>query len=101
LTYQPFSSTSVIGAAANNATRWSWTGSGSTAALTMNLDLIAPNLAKPKIANAIYNELGTTATNGISRQYNGSTTQATGLTVTPSGGTLTGGTIYVYGYRSA
>jgi hypothetical protein len=98
LTYQPFSSTSVIGAAANNAARWSWTGAGSTAALTMNLDLIAPNLAKPKIANAIYNELGTTATNGISRQYNASTTQATGLTVTPSGGTLTGGTIYVYGY---
>jgi hypothetical protein len=101
LTYQNFGSTVVIGAAANNAARWSWTGAGSTAALTMNLDLIAPNLAKPKIANAIYNELGINATNGISRQYNGSTTQATGLTVTPSGGTLTGGTIYVYGYGAS
>lgn len=101
LTYQAFGSTTVTGAQASNAARWSWTGAGTTSALNLNLELQAPNLAKPKTAFTFYNEMTTTATNGISRQYNASTSAATGFTITPSTGTLTGGTIYIYGYRKA
>ena len=98
LTYQAFGSTTVVGAQASNAVRWSWTGAGTTAALYMNFDLLGPNLAKPKIGTNQLNEMGTAANNGVSRQYNASTTQATGFTITPDAGNITGGTIYVYGY---
>lgn len=99
LTYQSFGSTTVIGAQASNAARWSWTGAGTTSSLNMNLELHSPNLAKPKTASNFYNEMGISATNGLSRQFNASTTQATGFTITPSTGTITGGIIHVYGYK--
>ena len=98
LTYQNFGSTTVVGAQASNAARWSWTGAGTTAALNMNFEVLAPFLAKPKTGHNIYNEMGIAATNGVSRQFNASTSSATGFTITSSTGTLTGGTIYVYGY---
>ena len=98
LTYQNFASTTVVGAKADNAARWSWTGAGTTAALNMNFEVLAPFLAKPKTGHNIYNEMGIAATNGVSRQFNASTASATGFTITSSTGTLTGGTIYVYGY---
>jgi hypothetical protein len=98
LTYQNFASTTVVGAVANNAARWSWTGAGTTAALNMNFEVLAPFLTKPKTGHNIYNEMGAAATNGVSRQFNASTASATGFTITSSTGTLTGGTIYVYGY---
>jgi hypothetical protein len=101
LTYQNFGSTTITGAQQSNTSRWTWLGVGTTAALNMNMELLAPNLAKPKIASGQYNEMGTSGTNGISRQYNASTTQATGLTITCVGGTITGGTIYVYGYGAS
>ena len=100
LTYQSFGSTTVIGAQASNTARWSWTGAGTTASLNMNLELHSPNLAKPKTASNFYNEMGISATNGLSRQFNASTTQATGFTITPSTGTITGGTIRIYGYNN-
>jgi hypothetical protein len=100
LTYQSFGSTTVVGAQASNAARWSWTGAGTTASLNMHLDLHSPNLAKPKTASNFYNEMGISATNGLSRQFNASTTQATGFTITPSTGTITGGTIRIYGYNN-
>jgi hypothetical protein len=100
LTYQNFGSTTVIGAQASNAARWSWTGAGTTSGLNMNVELHSPNLAKPKTASNFYNEMGISATNGLSRQFNASTTQATGFTITPSTGTLTGGTIRIYGYNN-
>jgi hypothetical protein len=98
LTYQSFGSTTVVGAQGSNAARWSWTGAGNTASLNMNFELSSPFLAKPKTGHNIYNEMGPAATTGISRQFNASTTQATGFTITVSTGTITGGTIYVYGY---
>ena len=100
LTYQSFGSTTVVGAQVSNAARWSWTGAGTTSGLNMNLELHSPNLAKPKTASNFYNEMGISATNGLSRQFNASTTQATGFTITPSTGTLTGGTIRIYGYNN-
>ena len=101
LTYQNFSSTTVTGAMANNLSRWNWIGAGTTATLNMNLELLAPNLAKPKISSAIYNEMTITGTNGISRHYNASTTQATGFTITCVSGNITGGTVYVYGFGAS
>ena len=62
-------------------------------------DLISPNLTKQKFVIG-QNGSSTTAlyfTNGKCT----STSAATGFTITPSSGTITGGTIRVYGYRNS
>lgn len=62
------------------------------------LELSSPNLAKRKF--------GSTYSQSANNQYSmpfqiASTSTATGFTLTPGSGTLTGGTITVYGYRKA
>jgi hypothetical protein len=62
----------------------------------INIEISSPNLAVAK-----YFEIAT-ASNNIRVNQGGqcnSTVQATGFTITPASGTLTGGTITVYGYR--
>jgi hypothetical protein len=101
LTYQTFGSATLVGAQGSNLNRWLWNGVGTTSALNMTMELLAPNLAKPKLATAMYNEMSNAGTNGVSRQFNASTSQATGFTITAGVGTITGGTIYVYGYGAS
>jgi hypothetical protein len=82
----------------NNVNAYSnWSGSGDTADFYTSIELTAPFLAKRK---TITNTLMDTSTNNmfthIGHIY--STTSSTGFTLTTSAGTVTGGTIYVYGY---
>jgi hypothetical protein len=74
-------------------------GDASTNQLTMNLDVLSPFIAKFTVVNGSIVESGT---NGSAGAFNGhlrNTTSYTSFTVTPSGGTMTGGTIKVYGYK--
>jgi hypothetical protein len=62
-----------------------------------DLDLESPFLAKPTRFRRTF------ANNGVSGWTNGylpNTTQYTAFTLTPASGTMTGGTIRVYGYRN-
>jgi hypothetical protein len=66
-------------------------------------DLLSPNLAKNTVclSNAIR---AATSTNGLAVFYQGylnNTTQYTAFTLTAVAGTLTGGTIRVYGYQNS
>ena len=86
----------------NNGANWLDVGSGTTSSLNMKVTLIGPNLAKVTHFYSQY-AVSTTPPNGyfqVSGGYNTSTTQHTDFTITPSAGTLTGGTIKVYGYRN-
>ena len=89
-------STAAASLTANdNAASWSRTGNGFTNGLQANFDLVGPNLAK----NTFINGQNIAVTNA--RTYSGylaNTTQYTAFTLTPNSGTLTGGTICVYGY---
>jgi hypothetical protein len=93
-----FTSNTVLGANTNNGTKWIYTGDcvGSQG-LYMNVDLLSPFLAK-------YTRYGTNTAyqsgtgSGVSSGIHRVATSYTGFTVAPNSGTLTGGTIYVYGY---
>ena len=92
-------STALASITANdNAASWSRTGNGFTNGLQANFDLVGPNLAKNTFIN------GQTIAVTNARTYSGylaNTTQYTAFTLTPNSGTLTGGTIKVYGYANS
>jgi hypothetical protein len=99
LIYKTFNSTTVIGANQSNIAYWIWFGSATTNGAHLLLDIQGPNLAKKKTATGHFLEPGTTTGNGVVNGWLDSTTQATGLTITVQTGTITGGTIKVYGYK--
>lgn len=74
---------------------------GSTNSLIMNLDLFSPNLAKTTQANWTGANSGTTSSWVVGGGFLNDTTQYTAFTLTPFSGTLTGGTIRVYGYANS
>jgi hypothetical protein len=89
-------STGATGAAAESAgSAITWAGSGTTSSVNMSIDLVNPFLVKPTTYFAPYN--GATQAGYTSGLHN-SATSFTDFTITPSTGTLTGGTIAVYGY---
>jgi hypothetical protein len=91
----------VSGAADNNTTKFSFAGAGAGAnngAASMNFELLGPfqsirtRLHNGQVAYSIV--YGTyTGLHDVGASYDG-------FKLTPAGGTLTGGTIRVYGYRN-
>lgn len=81
----------------NNGSNWAAVGNMTTTSLTMNIDLLSPYLTEHTF---IY---GITAGASVARSVGGylnDTTSYTAFTITPTSGTITGGTIRVYGYRN-
>jgi hypothetical protein len=82
----------------NNATSWTRVGALNSGGIQANFDLVAPNLAKWTTIS------GTHIFGGSARSFGGyvdNSTQYTAFTLTPGSGTLTGGTIRVYGYANS
>jgi hypothetical protein len=99
LVYGAFNSTAVTGAFNGPVSTWRWNGTGTTSSLNAEIELHNPNLAKTKYVKSTYN---TNFVNvGTSQGANSSTVQATGFTLALNTGTMTGGTVSVYGYRKA
>jgi hypothetical protein len=94
-----YASATYDGQIASNATSWAEIGYGSTNSLFLNAELQNPNLAKPTFISAAFTRSDTTAIGaGTFTGFLAGTTQYTAFTLTPSTGTMTGGTIRVYGY---
>jgi hypothetical protein len=72
--------------------------SGSTNSLFLNVDVIGPFLSKNTYISAPF--VGASTAGHISGVLK-NTTSFTAFTINSSGGNMTGGTIYVYGYRKA
>jgi hypothetical protein len=70
-------------------------GTGNTGYLHFDVNLINPFLTNNTFVNGPYFSI---TTGGFSTGYLANTTSYTAFTITSSVGTLTGGTIYVYGY---
>jgi hypothetical protein len=94
--------TSVSGTVAaydnNTNTTWIWTGGANTTYTNYNIEVWQPFLARPTFVTS------TLITNGADNYWvvRGSladTTSYTSFSIIPSSGTITGGTICVYGYR--
>ena len=86
--------TSGAGATQTNTTglQAGFTGAGAN---SCTFDVNAPNLARPTFAFGHY---GTSNNGGFTASTQTDSTQFTSLHVLPASGTLTGGTIRVYGY---
>jgi hypothetical protein len=85
----------------NNASAWNQAGRVSGNYLSMNLNLFSPNLADQTTFSS---SLIQASTGGFGANTNGflnDTTQYTAFTLIPSTGTITGGTIRVYGYANS
>ena len=99
MVYVPFSgAATVTGINQANVAYFNWAGGISTASIYADIDLQNPFVAKPKVGSAHFLELSTTGNSAASHFYNASTASATGFTIEAFSGTITGGTIYVYGY---
>lgn len=73
-------------------------GRGSADGLYLNMDLQNPFLAKNTFAQSTWIVNLTTGRTRINGSYLNDTSSYTGFTIIPETGTLTGGTIRVYGY---
>ena len=100
-TFADYTSGAVTGVAINNASSNTRAGSADVDVLFFVMDVINPFLTKytQMISTNVYdvasNRVGTTVC-----KQNGNTS-VTGFVLTPSTGTLTGGTIRVYGYLNS
>lgn len=83
----------------NNAANFTRAGYANTDGLTMNLDVLAPNLAKNTFITGGYAQNNTGAGAGAVNGFVANTTAYTGFTIAST--SLTGGTIRVYGYANS
>ena len=86
----------------NNTTSFNYAGVYTTDTGFADVELLQPNMAKRTYYKSAY-IYGATAGGGdmnYAAGYENSTTQHTAFTFTFGGGTMTGGTIRVYGYRN-
>ena len=102
MNYRTFANTGNQVANSGSQSAWIWQGGTSTSAQQMNSDIFNPFLTRPKSINSNFYKFDGGDV-GISMGYNNSTTSATGFVLSASdgGATLTGGTIYVYGYGAS
>jgi hypothetical protein len=84
-----------------NATKWTYAGSQATNAVQIVANISAPYLATRTTIFSEYTEFSSTSNAGITSGFLDNSTQYTAFTLLPSSGTLTGGTIRVYGYRNS
>jgi len=101
--YMAYTGANYSGAASsivsnNNAASWTRAVSGFTNGLQANFELLGPNLAKT--TSILGAQVALTAARNYAGYLN-DTTQYTAFTLTPEAGTLTGGTIRVYGYSNS
>jgi len=87
--------------AQSNAANWSQCGFFNTNGIHANIDLITPFAAKNSIFNATAHQLQTTGVGLFNGGYLNDTTSYSGFTILAGAGTMTGGTIYVYGYGAS
>jgi len=83
----------------SNTASWSRVAIANTNSINGEIELFCPNLAKRTIYNARYIQNQTDGNAVGSGGYVDNATQYTAFTFTPASGTITGGTIAVYGYR--
>jgi len=86
------------GVAINNAPNFTFFGGGSSTGAQCSATIFGPNLARPTFFSSITG--GYSTVHGSFQGRETSTTQHTAFTVIPNSGTLTGGTIRVYGFRN-
>ena len=83
----------------SNATSWVFLSGGTTATLPFDCNLINPFLAKNTLVDFMFIDQIAGGAGGHGAGYLDGIISYTDFTLTPSTGTITGGTISIYGYR--
>jgi hypothetical protein len=99
--YVTYAATTVLGLRASNSTRFPYGGTGTTNMIFGDVTILSPNLAKNTGFSTVIPFAATTEANFMAGGYLADTTQYTAFTLTASTGTITGGTIRVYGYQNS
>jgi hypothetical protein len=99
LIYGTWSTGTISGEGSKTATEWLYTGMGATNGLVMSCTVFEPNL--PTRTRIVAPYFGFTGDVGHVHGQLDNATQYTDFVIKTSTGTITGGTIYVYGYRKA
>jgi hypothetical protein len=95
--YLPYGG-SLGGVTVNNGASWAYAGGANTALSFISCDIFRPFATDQTLITSN----GANASNGnFGGGYLNNTTSYTAFTITPSTGTLTGGTIRVYGYQNS
>jgi hypothetical protein len=97
---QSYGNVTQAGAVSNGAA-WDFVGYFNTDGIALDMQVLAPNLAKNTFINGGYAQNLTTGAGFAVGGYVANTTQYTAFTITTNAGTLTGGTIRVYGYANS
>ena len=99
--YGTYGSSSVNGASGNNSTSVRDFGIMSTNSIDCNARIFAPQAAKRTSWSSNWSSTVTGTTVGWNNGFVNDATQYTAFTLTPNSGTMTGGTIRVYGYQNS
>ncbi len=91
-----------VAASQNNVASWTSVGVGTTDSIMMDFNVYAPNLTKRSFMSARYIYGATTGGGDMSAYmgYHNVAAAYTDFTLIPGTGTMTGGTIRVYGYKN-
>jgi len=82
----------------NNGNRFTYVGYGTNSINDMNVDVNAPFLTKNTMVRALYVSSVAGGSGGYYCGFLNNSTSYTDFTIVSTGGTITGGTIAVYGY---
>jgi hypothetical protein len=88
-------------AADNNASRFTYAGYGTNSNLDLTQDIHSPFLTKNTMLKGLYISSVPGGSAGYYAGFLNNTTSYTDFTIIPTAGTITGGTIYVYGYGAS
>lgn len=101
-TYASWASGSVGSATQDNGSSWiraGWANSGDVGSVTMNMEILGPFLVEATAATSLWSRNG--ANLGVVSFFHNVAASYSSFTLTTSTGTITGGTIRVYGYRNS
>jgi len=92
---------SASAASNNNAASFTAIGVGTTNSLHAFVNVLSPNLAKNTNINGGYGITLAGSSSSVFAGFLNDSTQYTAFTIAPSSGTLTGGTVRLYGYANS
>jgi hypothetical protein len=99
LVFMLYSAAATSAAGTNNGALWQYAGIGTTNSIAANIELLNPFNAKTTSISNSYMDNSTAGAGGTNNGFHNSAVSYTAFTLVAGAGTLTGGTIAVYGYK--
>ena len=96
LPYVSYGTSAALGTSLNNSSSFALIGAGNTSSLALDVDVLSPNLPRfTRVLGAYIADTEAGSYGGVHKVA----TAYTGFTLIIAGGSVTGGTISVYGYK--